>query len=38
VNCNIPLVIMVSGDTDELTRKFLEENNNFGLEELHVVK
>ena len=28
----IPLVIMTSGDTDAMTRKLLEENNNFGME------
>jgi UDP-sugar pyrophosphorylase len=29
----IPLVIMTSGDTDELTRKLLKDNNNFGMDE-----
>lgn len=29
----IPLVIMTSGDTDPLTRKLLEDYNNFGFEE-----
>jgi len=29
----IPLVIMTSGDTDQLTRELLKENNNYGLEE-----
>ena len=29
----IPLVIMTSGDTDPLTRKLLEDNDNFGMEE-----
>jgi len=29
----IPLIIMTSGDTDPLTRKLLEDNNNFGFEE-----
>jgi UDP-sugar pyrophosphorylase len=28
----IPLVIMTSGDTDALTRKLLEDNNNFGMD------
>ena len=28
----IPLVIMTSGDTDELTRYLLEENDNFGMD------
>jgi len=29
----IPLVIMTSGDTDELTRKLLKDNDNFGMDE-----
>jgi UDP-sugar pyrophosphorylase len=29
----IPLVIMTSGDTDELTRKLLQDNDNFGMDE-----
>lgn len=29
----IPLVIMTSGDTDELTRKLLRDSNNFGMED-----
>lgn len=29
----IPLVIMTSGDTDELTRKLLQENDNFGMDD-----
>jgi UDP-sugar pyrophosphorylase len=29
----IPLVIMTSGDTDELTRKLLRENHNFGMDD-----
>lgn len=29
----IPLVIMTSGDTDPLTRKLLEDNDNFGFED-----
>ncbi|KAL3907296.1 MAG: hypothetical protein SGARI_003602, partial [Bacillariaceae sp.] len=29
----IPLVIMTSGATDELTRKLLKDNNNFGMED-----
>ncbi len=29
----IPLVIMTSGDTDELTRKLLKDNSNFGMDE-----
>jgi UDP-sugar pyrophosphorylase len=29
----IPLVIMTSGDTDPMTRKLLEDNNNFGMSE-----
>jgi UDP-sugar pyrophosphorylase len=28
----IPLVIMTSGDTDEMTRKLLKDNNNFGMD------
>lgn len=28
----LPLVIMTSGDTDPLTRKLLEDNDNFGME------
>jgi UDP-sugar pyrophosphorylase len=28
----IPLVIMTSGDTDQLTRQLLEENDNFGMD------
>lgn len=28
----LPLVIMTSGDTDPLTRKLLEDNNDFGME------
>lgn len=33
----LPLVIMTSGDTDAPTRTLLESNDNFGLEELHIV-
>jgi UDP-sugar pyrophosphorylase len=35
----LPLVIMTSGDTDPLTRKLLEDNNNFGMDDdmIHVV-
>ena len=29
----LPLVIMTSGDTDPLTRKLLQENNNFGMDD-----
>lgn len=29
----IPLVIMTSGDTDPLTRKLLDDNNNYGFED-----
>lgn len=29
----IPLVIMTSGDTDPMTRKLLEDSNNFGMED-----
>jgi len=32
-NIRIPLVIMTSGDTDPLTKKLLEDNNNFGMED-----
>ena len=31
LNTIIPLVIMVSGDTSDLTFEFLSKNNNFGL-------
>lgn len=31
-NIRIPLVIMTSGDTDPMTRKLLEDNNNFGMD------
>jgi len=31
-NVRIPLVIMTSGDTDPLTRKLLEDNDNFGMD------
>ena len=34
----IPLVIMVSDDTDALTRQFLEEKKNFGLKKIHILK
>ena len=30
---NIPLAIMTSDDTHELTMKLLQENNNYGLKE-----
>lgn len=38
-NIKIPLVIMTSGDTDPLTRKLLEDNNNFGMDDgqIHIV-
>ncbi len=33
VDIKIPLVIMTSGDTDQLTRQLLQENDNFGMDE-----
>lgn len=38
-NIKIPLVIMTSGDTDPMTRKLLEDNNNFGMDDgqIHIV-
>ena len=33
-----PLVVMTSGDTDELTRKLLVDNGYFGLEDVTVLK
>lgn len=33
---NIPLVIMTSGDTDQLTRKLLKDNNYYGMNEDYV--
>lgn len=34
----LPLVIMTSGDTDEATHKLLDQNNNFGLAQVTIVK
>eukprot|EP00543_Licmophora_paradoxa_P005492 CAMPEP_0202442046 /NCGR_PEP_ID=MMETSP1360-20130828/1534_1 /ASSEMBLY_ACC=CAM_ASM_000848 /TAXON_ID=515479 /ORGANISM="Licmophora paradoxa, Strain CCMP2313" /LENGTH=658 /DNA_ID=CAMNT_0049057289 /DNA_START=100 /DNA_END=2076 /DNA_ORIENTATION=+ len=33
----IPLVIMTSGDTDPLTRKLLQDNNNYGMKDGQIV-
>lgn len=37
-NSQIPLVLMVSADTDQLTCDYLEANHNFGLKNIHIVR
>ena len=38
LNCKIPLAIMTSDDTHELTQQLLQENGNFGLELITIVR